>query len=152
MNTKRLQIHQLEKRIEKFAQCQDYPNPPTGWIRAIRTALGMTLEQLANKLSITKQSVRETELREMEGSITLKNLRETANALDMDLVYGLVPKERSLEKHIEKKARKLARNIVHRTSNNMKLEGQENTKERIQMAIKEHTEELIKEIPKSLWD
>lgn len=41
---------------------------------------------------------------------------------------------------------------MHRTSNNMKLEGQENTKERIQMAIKEHTEELIKEIPKSLWD
>ena len=39
-----------------------------------------------------------------------------------------------------------------RTSQSMKLEEQENSKERQQQAIKERTEDLKREIPKYLWD
>src|SRR5690554_2421798 len=152
MDSKNLQIQQLDKRIQLFAQAQKYPNPNTGWIRAIRSALGMTLLQLANKLSITKQGAKEVELREQEGAITLKSLRETARAMDMELVYGFVPIDGSLEKHIEKKAYKLAKRIVMRTSNNMKLEDQENSTERIQKAIEERAALIKQELPKSLWD
>jgi len=35
----------------------------------------------------------------------VKSLRETANALDMQLVYGLVPKDGSLDALIDRKAR-----------------------------------------------
>lgn len=84
MDIKNLQIMQLDAKIKGFADAQT-PMPPTGWIKAIRLALGMTLQQLANKLSITKQSVSKLELREQEGAITLKSLREVAHALDMDL-------------------------------------------------------------------
>ncbi len=152
MDKKKLQIDQLEKRIELFSPALKLPNPPTGWIRAIRLALGMSMRQLANKLSITKQSVQEIELREKEGAITLKSLREAARALDMELVYGFVPKAGSLEKHIEIKAHELAKKIVYRTSNNMKLEDQEISTERIKKAIDERTEIIKKELPKSLWD
>jgi predicted DNA-binding mobile mystery protein A len=152
MDNKKLQIQQLDKRIQLFAQAQKYPTPNTGWIRSIRSALGMTLLQLANKLSITKQGAKEVELREQEGAITLKSLRETARAMDMELVYGFVPIEGSLEKHVEKKAYKLAKKIVMRTSNNMKLEDQENSTERIKKAIEERTALIKQELPKSLWD
>lgn len=151
MNNK-LQIEQIESRISLFSPTRKLPNPPTGWVKAVRLALGMSLQQLANKLSITKQSVQELEIREKKGAITLKSLRETARALDMELVYGFVPKEGSLEKHIENKARILAEKIVTRTSNTMKLEDQENSKERIKKAIEERTAIIKQELPKSLWD
>lgn len=92
------------------------------------------------------------EIREKEGAITLKTLRDTARAMDMDLVYGFVPKEGSLDKYIEKKAREMAKQIVLRTSANMKLEDQEVAGERIKKAIDDRTAIIKHELPKSLWD
>ena len=148
MDKKKLQIEQLESRIKLFSPTLQLPNPPTGWVKAIRSALGMTMQQLANKLGITKQSVQEIELREKEGSITLKSLKETARALDMELVYGFVPKEGTLDKYLESKARFLAEQIVYRTSISMKLEDQQNSNERIKKAIDERTILIKQELPK----
>lgn len=108
--------------------------------------------QLGNRLSITKQSVQDIERREKDGSITIKALREAARALDMQLVYGFVPNDGSLELLIERKAKKLATQIVMRTNNTMKLEAQENTKQRIVKAIQERTTIIKTEMPKTLWD
>ena len=63
----------------------------------------MSLQQLAHKFTFTKQSAQEIELREKVVSITLKSLRETANDLDMQLVYGMAPKDGSIEKLIDRK-------------------------------------------------
>ncbi|QYH40681.1 mobile mystery protein A [Algoriphagus sp. NBT04N3] len=152
MDKKKLQIDQLESRIKLFSPTRQLPNPPTGWVKAIRLALGMSLQQLATKLGMTKQSVQEIEIREKEGAITLKSLREAARALDMELVYGFVPKDGSLDGYIENKARSLAEKIVSRTSNTMKLENQENSSERIKKAIEERTKIIKQELPKTLWD
>jgi hypothetical protein len=70
----------------------------------------------------------------------------------MELVYGFVPKNGSLESYIESKARALAEKIVSRTSNTMKLEDQENTPQRIKKAIEERTLLIKQELPKTLWD
>jgi len=152
MNKKKLQLEQLEGKLKAYSPLISVTAPPTGWIRAIRLALGMSMQQLANKLSITRQSVQEIEKREAEGSITLKSLRETAKALDMDLVYGFVPKDGSLEALIERKAKELASKIVLRTSNTMKLEDQENSRQRIKKAMADRTAILKNEMPKILWD
>ena len=152
MDHRKLQIEQLESRIKNFVPARQLPNPPTGWIKGIRLALGMTLQQLADKLAITKQSVQELEVREQEGAITLKTLREAGRAIDMELVYGFVPKGDSLDQYIESKARAMAEKIVLRTSNTMKLEKQENSEERIKKAIDERTTLIKHELPKSLWD
>ncbi|WP_417611272.1 mobile mystery protein A [Owenweeksia hongkongensis] len=152
MKKRKLQIQQLEAKMKAFALVQTEPIPTTGWVKAIRTTLGMTLEQLGQRLSIAKQNVGKLEKREQDGSITLKSLRDAANALDMELVYGLVPKDGSLDTLIDRKARELAIQIVSRTSNTMKLEDQENSKERIRKAIDERAEELKREMPKVLWD
>lgn len=152
MDKQKLQIAQLESRIKLFSAARQLPNPPTGWVKAIRLVLGMSLQQLGNKLSITKQSVQEIETREKEGAITLKSLRETARALDMELVYGFVPKEGSLDKYIDNKARRLAEKIVYRTSATMKLEDQENTRQRIKQAIEERIAKIKRDLPKALWD
>jgi len=152
MNKKRLQLEQLDRKLKGFNAAAQVTPPPTGWLKAVRVSLGMSLQQLADKLSITKQSVQEIEKREKEGNITLKTLKDTASALDMQLVYGFVPKDGTLNDLIERKAKELAIRIVSRTSNTMKLEDQENSKQRIKKAIEERTAIIKNEMPKMLWD
>ena len=152
MRTKSLQIQQLNSKMQVVASIKKIAPPPIGWIKAVRTALGMSLQQLGNKISITKQSLTEIERREKEGTITLKTLRDVAIGLDMELVYGFVPKDGSLDALIQRKAKELATQIVLRTSNTMKLEDQGNTNKRIDKAIKERAALIKNEMPKMLWD
>lgn len=152
MNKKTLQIEQLESKMKHFSKLTTLVSPPTGWVRATRLALGISLQQMAKQLKISKQSAQELEQREKEGAITIKSLSDAAEALNMKLVYGFVPLDGSIDNLIERKAKELATQIVLRTSNSMKLENQKNSEERIKKAIKDRTVELKKEIPKALWD
>jgi predicted DNA-binding mobile mystery protein A len=152
MGKKSLQLQQLNDKMLGFVTLKQVAVPPTGWIKAIRTALGMSMRQLGNKLSISKQGIMDFEKREKDGSITIKALKEIGRALDMQLVYGFVPNDGSLDALIEKRATELATKIVWRTANTMELEDQGNTTLRIQKAIKERAEEIKSEMPKILWD
>ena len=70
----------------------------------------------------------------------------------MQLVYGFVPNDGSLDALIEKRATELATKIVMRTSNTMKLEDQGNSNERLKKAIIERTTEIKNKMPQILWD
>jgi len=143
---------QLDRKLMNFMELRDISIPPAGWIYAIRTALNMSLKQLGKKLGITPQGIKEIENREKTGSITLKNLSDIAKALNLKLVYALIPNDGSLQALLERAAYDEAKKIIMRTSITMKLENQENTEDRLQKAIKDKTEEIIREIPKYLWD
>lgn len=145
-------VADLEEKFNEINALRDVATPPTGWLRLVRQSLGMTLQQVAVKLGISKQSVREMESRELTGAITLKRLREAAEAMEMNLVYGFVPKDGSVENLIERKARELATEIIEKASVTMRLENQENAPERIHRAIEERAEELKRQLPKMLWD
>jgi predicted DNA-binding mobile mystery protein A len=149
---KQLILSQLDAKIKKMKPLSVTDIPTTGWIKAVRLALGMSQEQLGKKLNITRQSIQELELREKNGSISLKTLKEVARAMDIQLVYGFIPNEGSLEALIEKKATELATGIVMRTSHSMKLEDQQNTGKRLRKAIKERAQTIKNEMPKILWD
>jgi len=152
MAKKSLQLQQLNSKMLSFAALKQVAMPPTGWIKAIRTGIGMSMQQLGNKFNVSKQGVMDIEKREKDGSITIKSLREIASAMDMQLVYGFVPNQGSLDALIEKRAKDLATLIVLRTANTMKLEDQANSKKRIEAAIKERATAIQNEMPKILWD
>ncbi len=126
--------------------------PERGWLNAFRTAFGMSLRQLGARLEISPQSVMEMEEREADGSITLRSLRQAANALDLDLVHVLIPREASLDTMIEKRARQVALTIVLRTSKSMELEEQGVSSERIERAVRSKADELVRTMPRYLWD
>ena len=151
-NQRKLLLDQLDKKLEQFKEVEKVNIPSSGWINNIRIALNMTLEQLGNKLNITKQGVKKIEERESSGAISINLLKEVGNALDMHFVYGFVPKHGSVEKLIDIKARKLASKIVLRTNHNMKLEDQENREDLINEAIDELAGEIKRKMLKSLWD
>jgi predicted DNA-binding mobile mystery protein A len=149
---KHLLIKQLDKKIAQFIGAKNHPLPGEGWIYSVRTALGMSLKQLGNRLKKTPQGIKDMERREKDGSLTLQRLREIAAALDMQLVYGLVPKEQTLDKMIEKRARELAREIVLKTSHTMHLENQGVDENTLEEAIDTRAEKIINEMPKDLWN
>ncbi len=67
--------------------------PASGWIRAVRDALGLTLSDVAQRLKVTPPAVRSFEQAEAEDRITLGSLRRTADAMNCDLIYALVPRQ-----------------------------------------------------------
>jgi len=150
--SRKLVLEQLDGKLRDLKPLAGTIVPERGWLHAVRTALGMSLRQLGERLKISTQSVKEIEEREAGGSITLKTLREAARALDLDLVYVLVPRAESLEEMIEKRAGEVARSIVLRTSTSMVLEEQDVSSERIEKAIRSKADELVRTMPRYLWD
>lgn len=151
-SNRKLLIEQLDKKFNKFSALNESDIPHKGWIHAIRTAMNMSLAQLANRLNKTVPTVKEIEEREETKSITLNKLMEVAEVLGFRFVYGFIPKDSSLENMIEKRANEIAHKIVMRTSHTMKLEDQENRQERLDKAISDRVEIIKQEMPRYLWD
>ena len=145
-------LEQFDEKLIPFKRAENVLMPDKGWIHSLRITLNITLQQLSEKLNTSPQNIKATEEREATGAITIKGLREIAEAMDMKLVYALVPKEESLQKLIKKRAIALAQKIVMRTSGSMRLEDQENTVARLQKAVQEKADELVHDLPKHLWD
>lgn len=151
-NKKKLLIAQLDQKLASFKEAGKVLVPQKGWVNTIRTTLNMTREQLSFKLDMTKGAIQKIEEREATGQITINKLKNVGNALDMQFVYGFVPKDGSIEQLIRLKAEKLAKKIVLRTNQNMILEDQGIGNDKIEDAIEELANELIREMRKSLWD
>ena len=152
MNKQLLILEQIDRKIIMLKKLKYFSIPDSGWVYAIRQALGMSLRQLGKKMGITPQSVKEIEEREKNGTVSLNVLKEFGNSIDLKLVYGFIPKDKSLKAIIEKRAMELATEIVSRTSINMKLEDQENNPKRLKNAISLKSEEIKMEMPNYLWD
>ena len=149
---RKLQLEQLDNKFEKLSVAGTVDIPAKGWIFSIRTALNMSLTQLAKRLKKTVPSVKEIEEREQAKTITLNKLIEVADALDLRFYYGFLPREASIGKMIEKRAHEVARDIVLRTSHTMGLEDQQNSEARLERAIRERATMIREEMPKYLWD
>jgi len=152
MIKQKLILDQIDRKVLQFRKLEDMTIPSSGWVFAVRQALGMSLKQLGKRMGITAQSVKEIEEREKTGTISINVLRQFGKSLDMKLVYGFIPTDKRLDKIIEKRATELAEEIVLRTSVTMNLEDQGNSKKRIKKAIKEKSDEIIAEMPRYLWD
>jgi predicted DNA-binding mobile mystery protein A len=150
-NEKKLLIEQLDEKLSVFASVNT-SIPVKGWIHTIRTNLNMTMEQLSNKLSITKQGVKKIEDSEAKGTISINTLKEVANALDMNLVLGFTPKSGTVQKLVDEKAKVLATKIVMRTHQNMSLEDQSISDDKLKQSISDLGDEIKREMKKSLWD
>jgi hypothetical protein len=70
----------------------------------------------------------------------------------MKFVYGFVPKDGTIDNLINLKAEKLARKIVLRTNQNMKLEDQGISSKKINDSIVDLASEIKREMRKSLWE
>jgi predicted DNA-binding mobile mystery protein A len=148
MNTfKNLQLHVLDQHLRNLTVCD---RPKNGWVKAIRTSLGMTVQQLALRLGISQQSATSLEQNEATDAITIHSLRKIAMALDCKFVYALVPNQGSLENTIRQQAYKKARELLTSVDHSMQLElqGVGNLEEKIAALA----EDLVKNANSNLWE
>lgn len=85
----------LEQRIPALRGAQAVAQKPShGWLKAVRDSVGMSQEQVAKKLGIKRQSYAEMESAEARDSISLNSLDRAAKAMDCELVYFILPREK----------------------------------------------------------
>lgn len=110
----------------KYANAEVTPlaaRPRSGWIRAVRTGLGMSQAALAERLSVSSAAVAHLERSEVDATIGLGRLAAVAVALDCRLVYAIVPAT-SLEDTVQAAARRSAAGRLGYVATTMGLEDQ----------------------------
>lgn len=112
----------LDKKLALLRTEQIVP-PLRGWAKAIRESLGMTTRQLAERMSVAPSRVTTIEKAETTGAVTLKTLRETAEALECQFVYAFVP-IKPLDDILYDQAVRKVRNELARLNHTMRLENQ----------------------------
>lgn len=151
MKEKKLVRKQLDKTLQQF-QVLGGTNPPRrGWIRAIRSALGMSARQLASRLGISQQRVAQIEKHEMDGGLTIKAMQKVAEGLDCRFVYGFIPYD-SLEATVSRQAKRVAQRRLDQASHTMSLEDQALAQQENDDILAEMITELTSELPSNLWD
>jgi predicted DNA-binding mobile mystery protein A len=148
---KRLIQEQLDKTFESLACMRDVQRPAKGWLRAVREALGMSGKQFARRLGVSAPWVSTLEKKELTGSVTIKTMRQAAEALDCVFVYAVVP-GKSLADSVRRQAEIAAEKKLGRVSHSMLLEAQQLSQAELRNAFEAEVETLIREMPKELWD
>jgi predicted DNA-binding mobile mystery protein A len=144
-------IRHLDKRFIALRPLAESPRPPRGWLRAVRNALGMTAEQMGQRLGISQPSVVGLEQSEANGSISLRTLQRAAEALGCRLVYALVP-ERPLADTVRERAESLAERQSEAVEHTMRLEDQSVRDRQANKEIRRQAVEDLLRRPARLWD
>ncbi len=113
----------LDSRFNQMRTLLGEPRPHKGWVRAIRDALGMSANELAERVGVSQQRIAAIERDEVQDAVTLKTLREVADGLECDLVYVLLPRT-SLEPMVRQQAQRKATALLAPVTHHSRLEAQ----------------------------
>jgi predicted DNA-binding mobile mystery protein A len=150
MSVKTIALQQYQRIVDGATSYVGVQTPPEGWLRTVRKALGMSGAQLAKKMGVTRARVAQAEHAELNGGVTLKSMRATAEAMGCRFVYAIVPPVR-IEDVIMTQARKKAKAIVGTASKHMALEKQTLPTEKISQEVERLTREIAQEMPPDFW-
>jgi predicted DNA-binding mobile mystery protein A len=144
----------VNQAVSQFGSLSMLPNrglPKEGWLRTVRTALGMSGTQLAKKLGVTKARVSKVERAEPYGSVTLNTVQVMAEAMDCKFVYAIVPKQ-NVEDVIKARAVEKARAQVKAASTHMALEAQSLSQEQLEFEIERIAAQIMDKLPSDFWN
>jgi predicted DNA-binding mobile mystery protein A len=149
---KQIVIRQYQEIVDNAAKrIADLSVPPEGWLRTVRSALGMSGAQLARLLDVSRSQVAQAEKNELAGVITLKRLQKMAEAMGCRVVYTIVP-ETSTSDLVAKRARKKAGQLIRQADTHMALESQALDQEQHQFELERLQRELMNDMPSDLWN
>lgn len=149
-NFTELKLRQLDATLSRWRAANLPSRPPSGWLKAIREALGMTATHQAKALGVTTSSVTRLETSEADDTISLATLRRAAEALGCELQYALVPKK-TLAETLEARATALARQQMAAISHSMALEAQATSLETVEAQTRALADSLLKGSRRALW-
>ena len=143
----------IEKKLRSWAALRTDSVPRSGWIKAVRGALGMNTRQLAERVGVDQSNITRLEEREPTGNVTLERLSKAAKAMNCKLIYAIVPDDRysDLEAIIDERARFLARQLVRRTEHSMQLEKQGADADDLAKEVDSLTNQLKTKMDSRIW-
>lgn len=145
-------VRQKTRQLDDVLAAANLPSRPrSGWIAAIRQALGMSKTQLAKRLNIARQSLNSLESNELKGTITLTSLRNAADGLGCDLQYVLVPRK-PLERMVADQALHRASKKLGRINQSQALEASAIETESFYRAVTDLAKEIEVKRPADLWN
>jgi len=103
----------LARDSKAFPRMKSEAMPRTGWVREIRTALGLSQSQLAARAGISRATVQQMERAESERRITVASLDKLAAAMDCRVAIAILPKGGTLEDVRRRQALAKAEAILH---------------------------------------
>ena len=145
----------LDTRLNKWIDLAGESIPRKGWLRSIRESLGMTVQQLADRLNTNSATVYRLEEREAKQTVTLKALNKAARAIGCKVVYAIVPdspEENPLETVLENQARAVATQQIKSVSHSMQLEDQGVSAKETENHIRELAKNLKEKLDSSIWN
>ena len=147
---KKLLREQLDSKLSTLKGFTAQGLKSIGWIKTIREALGMTSTNLASRVGVNQSRIIHMEKAESDGNIKISTMEKIADALDMDFVYGFVPRT-SLNEMVRQQAKKIALHKMERLDNTMRLELQELSSEEKERALKDMIDRILIDGPKDFW-
>lgn len=147
---RRVMRDQLDRTFEQLSKIKGMQPPVKGWLRSIREALGMSGKQLGERMDVSQPRVVQMEKDEVSGAVTLKTMRQAAEAMDCIFVYAMVPRV-SLDETIRQQAKKVAERRLSRTSHTMLLEDQLVSNDERAKMLEAKIDDLVRELPKDFW-
>lgn len=153
MNSRWLTIKQLDSQLKAWqAVSNKYGRPRAGWVKTLRETLSISVAQLAARLGLSRSRISQLENAEIQDAVTLRTLREVANAMECELVYAIVPKgHTTLENIIKSRAEQLAKERVERVAHSMSLEEQTIDADILNKQKEELAKSLMEHLNKKFW-
>ena len=142
----------IQQKLDLLQKINE-PMPPSGWIKAIRGSLGLTIRQLADRVGVLHGSINQLEKREPKKRVTLESLEQAARAMDCKLVYAIIPQDsgETLDDIIRRHALDAASKIVKEVSHSMRLEAQGTSDKQIKDEVQRIAKELIESGDLRIW-
>jgi len=129
----------IDEALLTFKESMRSLKPSIGWARSIRESLGMSAEQLARRLGVSRATIVTLERSEARGRITLASLEKLSRGLGCRVVYALVPEMGASVADLKRaRARKVARSQLA-------------SREADRSEIERLTDELLAGSPRKLW-
>jgi predicted DNA-binding mobile mystery protein A len=144
-------IKRLDDKLELLKPIKNVHRPIKGWIRAIRTTLGMTTAQMAIKIGVSQPRIVHIEQSEPLGEIKISTMHKVADGLEMDFFYGFIPKK-SLEYVVKERATQIAKERMKKVGHTMALESQGISAKKKEEMLKKIVADLLHDIPKKFWE
>jgi predicted DNA-binding mobile mystery protein A len=153
MKVKSLVNRHYRQIVDEAAErVQRVSRPPEGWVRTVRKAIHMSGAQLARRIDGTRALVAQVEKNELSGTVSIRSLRNVAEAMGCRFVYAIVPNDVTTEALIAKRAKEKAQEIVAYAGKHMALEAQALGKKQTKLEIERLQKQFVAELPSDLWD
>ena len=143
----------IEKKVRPWTTLRNDKVPRSGWLKAVRGALGVTTRQLAERVGVRQSNITRLEEREPSGRVTLELLARAAEAMGCKLIYAIVPADgySDLEAIIDERARTVAGELVRKTEHSMRLEKQGTEAVDRATQVTELTNDLKSKMDPRIW-